>query len=245
MTDLDLTTWANTTAGFLTGELPLQSLNSAVELAFAYISDVGGWVPDDPSDPNGPGEPANHATPQTAATAITAQQVDTVYDIAYHVVITTVMRFSSQLGAGLSLDEAAAAMATDVGNFVSGTINNSPIPIRASTTIVSQTPISDTALLGGSTTEAIRQKIQEIIQEGGKLIDYKQNALVYARATNGLDDTWNVSFVYTQSENPIVVTVVKYTDTTYASLDSGSTAFYVYSMSPTTYQVVSGVTIST
>ena len=66
----DLVTFINETAIIVTGLIPLQSLDDALILVQAYISDVGGWVPDDPLFPEGDGQPANGFTEQQSAEAI-------------------------------------------------------------------------------------------------------------------------------------------------------------------------------
>jgi hypothetical protein len=239
----DLVTWANTTAALLTTDLPLQSLNSAVNLAFAYISNVGGWVPNDPSDPNGPGAPANSATETEAAATIAAQQYAEVYDLNFQVLVTVECQMTAQLGFGLDLAAAAAALSPDVAAFITTAINGSSIPVRVNS-VSTQTPTSGKSLIGGQTTETIRQIIASDLIGDNKIIDYKELALQYATTVNGLDDTWNVQSVYSQNNTPVVVTIVKYADNTYNTLDTTSTTIYVYSVSPTTYQIVTGVILN-
>lgn len=243
MSDSDLTTYVTATATLLTGELPLQSVDSAITLVYAYISDVGGWVPDNPSDPTGPGVPFNNATEAAAASAIAAQQINNVYDLNFSTSVTIECQFSAQLGSGLSLSEAAASMAANVTAFITDTINNSPYPLSVTAT---QTPSanSDRSLVGGNTTQAIREAIVTDLSGDNKIVDYKEIALQFAISTHGLDDTWNVQYVYTQSESPIVIVINKYTDDTYATLDSDNTTTYVFTMSPTNYGIVAGVTIT-
>jgi hypothetical protein len=244
MTNPDLVTWANTTAGLVTAQLPLQSLQSAVDLAFAYITDVGGWVPDDPANANGPGLPANGASEQTGANDITSQQIGDVYDLKFSVSVTLSCQFSQHLGTGLDLNAAAAAMVTDVTNLITNSINDSALPVRVDS-VGTQTPDAGRSLLGGTTTETVRQDIAADVAGVAKVVDYKAIALKYATTVHALDDTWNVKYVYTQTGSPTVVSVQKYTDNTYATLDSHSTTVYLFTISPTTYDIVAGVTLNT
>ena len=246
----DLPTFANDTALLLLGQLPLQSLDSATILVYSYISDIGGWIPDNPLDPLGNGHLANSFTDQQAADAITVQQFNSVYDINFSVTITLNLQASAKLTEGLTLGDAAASMVNQVADFITTTVNDSTIPLRVDDTSTQITD-SDRSIVGGysiidgNTTQAIRQIIDSDITAIGttKDIDYKGLALLYVRNTYGVDDTWNVHSIYTEIDQPISVIIRKYTDTTYAALDSGNTSVYVMNVSPTTYQIVTGVII--
>lgn len=245
MSNPDLITYVQQTAALLIGQLPLQSLNSAVALVYAYISDVGGWLADNPSDPQGPGQPANHFTEQQSANAITAQQIASVYDISFTVSVVLNVQAIAQLTSGLSLSAAAASMASQVSQFIETTINDSNIPLSVNS-VGSQATVSGFSLTGGSTTQTVRQDIASNIanEVTDKVVDYKTNALIYVRNTFGVNNTWNVSSVYTEAGDPISVTIQKYTDDTYATLDMASSTVYVMNISPTTYQVISGVVLT-
>jgi hypothetical protein len=242
MTNSDRPTWITTTAALVTTELPLQSLSAASDLVVEYLSNVGGWVADNILIPLGPGQPANHFTEQQAADAIVTEQFGTVYDLNFHATATIVCQFATQLGPGLTLEEAAAAMAAEVTNLITNSINNSNIPIRVNS-IDSQNVVTLNSELSGTTDSAHRQLIQADLTGVAKIIDYKEIALQYARTINGIDATWNIKSVYTESNSPIVMTIVKYTDITYVTLDTSSHVAYVYSVSQDTNEVVSGVII--
>lgn len=243
MTNLDFISYVNATATQLTAELPLQSLQSALNLSFSYVSNVGGWMPDSQQDPNGPGLPANGASVDQAASDIATQQIENVYDLNFSMNVTIRVQFTEQFGAGLDLGDANAAMQNDLATFVTNSINNSALPIRVDA-ILSQTPQADRSMLGGETTQTLRQNIAADATDNIKIVDYKASALRYSTTVNGLDDTWNVQYVYTQPGNPVVVIILKYTDNTYASIDTSNHTTYVYTVSPTTYQIVSGVVLT-
>lgn len=236
----DLNTFINDAAVLLLDELPLQSLDSAVTYVFAYISNVGGWIPDDPLDPNGDGHPANSFTQAQVADAITTQEIDAVYDINFTITLDLNVQNSAKLTSGLSLPAAAASLANQVSDFVTNSVNNSIIPLRVTAT---STQITDASrsLLGGYTTQAVRQLIASDIADDDKDVDFKGLALLYVRNTYGVDTTWNVHFVYTELNDPIAISIRKYTNTTYATLDGGDITNYVINVSPTTFQVVTGV----
>lgn len=239
MTNLDLSTWIDTTAQDLVAELPLQSLDAAVAQAYLYLSDVGGWVPDNNLLPTGPGVPANGFTPQQAADAITADAFASVYDIALDVVVNVRVHGIAKFTSGLSLDTAAASIAAQITEFLTTEINNSPIPVRLESTST-QTISTPNSSAGGIIDQSVRQNIQDSITNGNKIVDYKALTVVYLRNTYGLDITWNVFSVYTEVDTPINIIVRKYTDDTYSTLDLGDTRLYVINVSPTTYGVVTG-----
>jgi len=241
----DYITFVNDVAALVLKELPLQSLDNAIALVYAYISDVGGWVPDDQLQPQGDGAPANGFSETQSADAITQEEFNKVYDIDFDVNIVVKVHCVAKLSPGLSLNDAATAMVNQVSDFITDTINNSPIPIECDS-VGTQTPDSDRSILGGYTDEALRQTIQadlEALPSTQGVVDHKGIALLFVRETYGLDETWNVFSVYNQPDNPIVVLIKKYTDTTYATLDGDVSTFYVINISPVSYQVVAGVII--
>lgn len=244
MTNPDFITWINDTATLLTAQLPLQSFQSAVNLAFSYVSNVGGWVADDQQNQNGPGAPANGASEEQAASDIASQQIANVYDLSFTANVTLRVQFGQQLGSGLDLSSASAAMQSDLTSFITTTINNAALPVRVEA-VVSQTADAGRSLIGGETTADVRVSIAADAVGGDKIVDYKAGALKYATTINGLDDTWNIAAVYTQAGNPIVVIIVKYTDNAYETIDTANNTTYVFTVSPTTYQVVSGVILTT
>jgi len=239
MTDLTLPAWIDATAAIIITELPLQSRDSATLYTSSYLSNVGGWVPDNILIPQGPGNPANGFTPQQAANAITAEQLAQVYDLNFLVTIQVEVQVASKLVPGLTLNQAAGAVLSQVTQFVTTEINNSDLPMRVDS-VNAGTPISGGSGLGGATTTGMRVSIQADIISGFKVIDYKANTLNYARRQYNLDTTWNVGSVYTELNQPIAVIIQKYTSTSYSTLDTGTTTFYIFTVSENTQVVLSG-----
>lgn len=239
----DLSTFLHDTAVILIGELPLQSLDSAINYVNQYLSDIGGWVPDDPIHPNGPGHPFNNFTEQQAADAITTNEFNKVYDVEFTVTASVRVQFAEKLTAGLTLGAAAASMQNHVSDFITNAINNSFVPVNVLSTST-QTTVVGGSLTSGFTTQSVRQLIATEISSPTKDVDYKALALSYVRNTYGVDNTWNVSSLYTETNQPIAISIRKYTNTTYSTLDGGDTTIYLISVSPTTYQIVSGVIVT-
>lgn len=241
----DLSTFIDETAVILLTQLPLQSLDSSVNFIYQYISNNGGWVPDDPLHPNGDGHVANDFTEQEVADAITTNEFDAVYSIDFTVTTDIHLHFAEKLTNGLTLAAAAASVQNHVSNFITTAINTSPIPLRVESTSTQTTTIAN-SMVGGYTTQTIRQNIATELDAlpGTKDDNYKGLALLYVRNTYGEDDTWNVHSVYTETDAPIAVIIKKYTDNTYATLDVTSIKIYVINVSPTTYQVVTGVIVT-
>lgn len=253
----DLATFIDTTATIVTQQVPLQSMTDAVVLVEAYISDIGGWIPDDPSLPNGNGHLANSYTEQQSADAITTTAFNAVYDVAFEVSLTLRVQVAAKLSVGLTLSDAAIAMENEVADFVTARINESDLPLRVETLNTQSTQITETTLsaqsvygvynsdTGESTTPDIRVLIQDdVVDTVNKIVDYKATTLRFVRDTYGLDDTWNVVSVYTEPNAPIAIQIRKYIDNDYTTLDTGDTTTYVFNVSPETYQIVSGVILN-
>lgn len=236
------TDFVDATALLIVNELPLQSLDSAVGLIVAYISDVGGWVPDDMSQPYGDGAPANGFTEQQSADAIYAEEFAKVYDLEFQVTLTVTVQAAAYLSGGLSINAAGLSMAGQVSNYVTDQINNASIPLRVES-VGSQTTETELSVLGGLTDQTVRQAVADAITGTDKIVDYKALTLKYVIDTYGLDDTWNVASVFWRADQPINIMIRKYTDNSYAALDGDSSTIYVLNISPVTYAVVSGAII--
>src|SRR5678815_3160471 len=126
----DRVTFVNTTAAHILESLPLQSLDTAIVLVNAYISDVLGWVPDVPEDPTGEGMLFNGFTEQQAAEAIIEEQFGAVYDLNFNVTVTLNVQAIAQLASGLTLEQVAGSMANQVSAFITEKVNDSSIPVR-------------------------------------------------------------------------------------------------------------------
>jgi hypothetical protein len=235
----------NNSAELLISELPLESFNSSTQRIYAYVSDVGGWIPDDPLQPFGDGHLANNYTEAQVANDIKTQEYSAIYDLNFTVTVTLNVQGVSKLTSGLSNDSAATSLANQISTFLKNKINQSSLPIRLDTTSI-QTYDVNNSVFGGNTTQTIRENIASSIANEAttKIVDYKALAVKYVRNTYGIDNTWNVLNIYTNANSPIVVMIRKYTDTTYSALDNTDTTTYVISISPNTYVVVGGVIIS-
>lgn len=240
----DFVTWVNNTAIILTTVLPLQSLDSALNYVNAYLSDTGGWIPNDPMMPLGEGLPAVGGTEQDAAEAILDAQFLEVYDVNFNVGLTINVQMAAKLGIGLDITGATTAMSAMVESFITDRINDSILPLRVTTDAMSVSADPDLSDLTGQTSPEMRVAIAAGIAGDDKLVDYKMLALKYAQDTYGIDNTWNVQYIYREITGPIVVTIAHYTDdSTWATLDGGTTQIYVFSISPDTYQIVTGAII--
>jgi|ERR1051326_6378955 hypothetical protein len=244
----DLTTWIDTVSQLVIDELPLQSVQTATVLTEAYLSNIGGWIPDDIGQPSGEGHPNGSPTEQESADAITVDAFAAVYDLNIQATINVSIQISAKLTPGLTpIETVIQNMQNQIAEFITNQINDSELPVRTdSVDVDSLTPdvFGDRSSLGGILDQTIRQGIVTDLAGADKVIDYKALALQYVLDTYGLDEKWNVVSLYTEPTQPIVVQIQKYTDTTYATLDGGNTTIYVISISPDTYGVVSGVILN-
>ena len=244
----DVLQFASSTAILVLLQLPLQSLETATTLFYAYMSDVGGWVPDDPLQPLGDGVLFNNFTEQQAADEITTNQFDSVYDLNFDVTVTINAQVVAQLTSGLTMEHAAGSMANQVALFISDAINQSSIPLRVLDANVGDQILTDqfSQTTGGRTTPEVRMSIASAIAnvDAVKENDYKGIALMFVQNTYGVDDSWNIESVYTEQNQPIAVIIKKYTDGTFVDLDNSEPIGYVISVNSDTYQVVTGVIIN-
>lgn len=240
---LDLLGWKTTTATILVGLIPSQSFESAFVLAETYLSDVGGWNPDNGGDPTGIGQPVNGQLPEAAANSIFDIEHSKVYDVAVIAPIELQFRFTQKLPAGLGEVAVLGAIQDAVENWLKANVlisDRFPVTVDANGVGV----ISGNLIGTGETTSAERVAVAARADSDDKITDYKTAALVFARIKHLLDDNWNVMSFYTEPTKPITVIIRRYTSTTYLDLDEAVTQKYVIVVNPDTYEVVSGVSLS-
>ena len=229
--------WMHNVSAIIIRQVPLQSMDSAFVLVDAYLSNLpGGWVLD--------------LDEQAAANAITKDQYNAVYDLNVRCGIHLDLQMAAKLTPGLPIGDAMDAIENRIRDFLTDQINNSNLPIKLRTidTIEEYAARSTLGVVfttnDQTTTQPVRQSIAADLSGASKVFDYKANGLLYARNTYGLDNTWNVDSVYTETNEPMVMQIKKYTSTTYATLDGSNTTVYVLTISPSTYGIVSGIILN-
>lgn len=227
--------WKTTTATRLLNILPLQTYSTAMVYVEAYLSSVGGWVPDLIENPGGEGEPANGQRPEEAAVSIRVQRSSTVYRIKGKVTVELDYDLCVSMPPNLSDEDALHQSQIDIRRVIDAQIGKSnlkPGDIIANTgsigkgiepTAAERVSYHEKSLLSGQDTDPL-------------VIALKQTRLMYS-----LDQTWNINEVYTEPEQPIVVTFIKYTDSSYTEVAQHSQRKYVVIVNPTDYKVSGGV----
>lgn len=235
MSNESLASWKTDTAIILLGTLPLQTLDSANVLVEDYLSATGGWIPEDPLDPTGPGEPASGETSPQAAQSITDEQLERVYNIDIDANIKVNFHLVQNLDPGLTDEDVIVLIEETVNNFIAEQFG-------CTNMVLAEVDSFDTDIQrGGSTTQDIRQVAQAEVESGDKLIDPVAISLSLARQRFGLDDNWNVSFIYNEPDQDIVAQVERYTDTTYETIDPFSVTQHIVTIDAVNYQLASGV----
>ena len=234
-TNLTLAGWKTTVSTGLIQQLPLQDQASALVLTEEYLANTGGWVPDDAGDPTGPGVPASGATTGEAILAITQNNLDRVFSCALQGTVTFNMAYNRNLDPTLTDEEALLAIAPGLRDFVELQF----VETESNLEFVSLDSY-DGPIVRGPTTAEERRNIQTIIAAGGKLINPKSIALSSARARFNVDNTFNVSYLYTETDKELFHLIVKYTDTTYETLDLTATNQYTIKLDTVSYKVNTG-----
>lgn len=98
----------------------------------------------------------------------------------------------------------------------------------------------DGPIIRGPTTAEERRAIQTDITGGGKLVNPKSIALSSARARFNLDNTFNVIYLYTETDKELFNLIRKYTDTTYETLDVIEPNQYAIKLDKISYKVNTG-----
>lgn len=239
MTNLTLAGWKTTVSVGLIQELPLQDQASALVLTEEYLASTGGWIPDDAGDPTGPGVPASGVTTSEAIVVIAQNNLDRIYSFALQGVLTFNVAYNRNLDPTFSDATALSVIEPVLRDFIELQFVDTETNLEFVTLDSYDGPI-----IRGTTTAEERRAIQTIITTGGKLINPKAIALSAARARFNIDNTFNVSYLYTEDDKELFHLIIKYTDTTYESIDSTATNQFAIKLDSTSYKVNTGQILS-
>ncbi len=217
--------WKTNIGSLLIRRLPGNDLDAGRTLATAYLSSIGGWVPDSGGDPTGDGHPTGSPSDQSVVDAIVAQQLDRSRSaiITLPVVIRTSV--SGAFAPGTSDADVVAALQSDVESRIATALAGAQLQV-ASYTWGSRTIASSRA--EGALSAAERVALQASIAVDD-LLDPAAKAVSWLRTELSLPTTWMASEVYTRDATPgtpVAVTVVRHTSTSYTTLSSPG-YFYV------------------
>jgi hypothetical protein len=239
MTNLTLAGWKTTVSIGLIQELPLQDQASALVLTENYLASTGGWVPDDAGDPTGPGVPASGVTTGEAIIVIAQNNLGRIYSFSLQGVLTFNMEYNRNLDPTFSDATALSVIEPALRDFIELQFVDTETNLEFVTLDSYDGPI-----IRGTTTAEERRGIQTAITTGGKLINPKAIALSSARARFNADNTFNVSYLYTEEDKELFHLIIKYTDTTYESIDPTATNQFAIKLDSVSYKVNTGQILS-
>jgi hypothetical protein len=236
MGTLTLNGWKGSVATGVVESVPLQDFESALILAEDFLGTQGGWNPDDAGDPTGFGEPVSGVTLEESIVLITLEQRDRIY----HTDILGVLNFRIILNENLSLGLDDATVVANLVDILDDTVQANLLNTNIEFVDI---PSYTGTVTSGATDAAIRQNIQSILLAGGKIIDPYAIGLSVARAEYNLDNTYNVQYLYTESNKALFIMVIKYTDNLYATVDTTADARYGITLDPISYKTAGGTTL--
>lgn len=236
MSNESLASWTTDTAILVLDRLPLQTLASCTTLVTEYIGTTGGWIPDDPGQPLGPGQPASGQSQPEAADTIAEGQLERVYRTSVTADIKVNYSVIQNLDPGLSDNDVLVLIEESLADFLESQLDCTILKITEEPTFTGE------VLRNGATTTEQRQEADTQIKSGEKLTTPLSIGLNYARQRFDLDDLWNATYIYTETNNDTVVLVEKYTTVTYDIVDNSSIDQHVVTMDSTTYKLASGLT---
>lgn len=237
MSNDSLQAWKTDTAFLVVDKLPFEDFESAFILVEDYLSSTGGWVPDDEDNPTGPGEPASGATSDEASDIIRDEQFSAVYSTSVTATITISLEYITKLVGGLSDQDVLDNIEEGLNSFINSQIE--PTDLEYDTLVSFDGDPVDGAL----TTTDIRVDLNNTVEAGGKLIDPKAIALDYARNSYSLDNSWNVTYLYTKENNDLFTLVEKYLEG-YTDIDLSDDRQFFVSMDPTSYEISGGALLT-
>ena len=237
MANLTLNSWKVTVSIGVVETLPLQDQVSAFVLAETYLASTGGWIPDDPLNPTGPGVPASGVTTEEAIQIIFNGNLNRIYSVDAQGVVTFNITFEDILTEGLSDEDVLLAIESKFRTFIESQFEGTNMEFV-------QLDSFTGTVLNGPTDQSERLDLQNLLTGGGKLTNPKAIALSAGRARFSLNNTFNVTYLYTESGKDLFVLIDKYTDTTYQTVDTSSTNQFVINLDPVNYTVTSGIALT-
>lgn len=236
MGTLTLNGWISSVAAGVVETVPLQDFESSLALAEDFLGTQGGWNPDDPADPTGLGEPVSGVSLDQAIILITAQQQDRIYHTDVSGVLNFRIKMNNNLSSGLDDTSVTANLIDLLDDLVQANLLQTNIEFV-------DIPSYTGTVTHGPTDASTRQTIQNTITAGGQIIDPYAIGLSVARAEYNLDNTYNVQYLYTETNKALFVMVVKYTDNLYSTVDTTADARYGITLNPVSYQTAGGTTL--
>jgi hypothetical protein len=236
MANLTLNGWTASVAAGTIESLPLQDFESALVLAETFLGTQGGWNPDDVGEPTGPGVPVSGIDLATSILLITLSQRSRIYrgDITGTLNFRIIM--NENLATGLDSDTVLLNFTDRLEELVRANINKTNLEFV-------DIPSFSGNITNGETDAVERVSIQNIITTGGRITEPKALALSSGRAEFNLDNTWNVQYLYTEQNASLFVMILKYTDTSYSTIDSMATNRFGITLDPVSYRTTNGTVL--
>jgi hypothetical protein len=227
--------WKTNVGQLIMIRLPNHDLDSARALATSWLSDNGGWIPDDVGDPTGEGEvTATDIEVADEVRALELARTKTV-TVQFPVILKTTITgsFGSDSTGGDIVELFQEKLETRLSELI-GVDQENTIKILSYDWLAGKTTIRTTGLFDVDDRTGVEQEISEGGEGGGSnLIDPAAIATKHIRNFLGLDSTWVSTFVYSKDNNaetPVSVEIKKYTDTSYSVLDDSATSYYVVTL---------------
>lgn len=233
---LTLNGWKSAAANLLVTTVPLQTFDGSLLLIDSYLASVGGWIPDIETDPVGAGVPANGKTPTQAVEDISLERYSRVHRVSSTVTLEIDMEYITNLIPGQTDEDIITQVKSSITDIIQTHLQKTPF-------IFNQVvDIAGSVITDGNTTDIERRELDTLIINGKIRHDPRAIALYYARTVNMVDQTWNVSSVYVESNNPIVVVISKYINDQYTTIDNTVDHEYIVNINATDYRIIGGIT---
>lgn len=233
MSTQNLASWKRNTASVLIRQLPLQTADSALVLVENYLNTTGGWIPDDELNPTGFGVPASGATNEEAATAIETVQLGRIYKVETDVTIQVRLTQLFNLNPGLDDESVVTAADALIRSQITNQIGKTSLELISIDNIQGEL-VEPYGIL----TPEDRAELNTNVESPSNLIE---KGLQQVRFLYGLDNKWNVDRVYIESGKEPVMSVRKYTNLTYQTIDSETSLQYVITVNSETGLLTSGM----
>lgn len=195
MTHTTLALWKQNIAIRLMTDVPTMDLDSGISAAENYLSQTGGWLPDDPGNPVDLGKPVSGLSDTQIVAVILNDIQQSQYQFDAVVTVPISLTMFTNLSPGLDASQIKDTILTAMRNYIERSMAD--LPIHPNVNASSYTSVSSNVI--GITTGP--QRVAYNAGISADPVPILSKALQQARSRFGLSDLWNFSNIYARDTN--------------------------------------------
>ena len=238
MSNTTMASWQQNIGIRLASNIPTIQVADGISLAANYLSQNGGWKPDNPAIPTGLGVPTSGLSDDAVVAIILSQIADAQYEFTATLTLPVSFTIYANLTSGLNPVQVRDSVGAQVRAYIERL--SADLPIHINTVSLPYTEFNSETV--GVTTPSKRISYNNGI--GGASPNIMSNVLEQARNMFYLDNTWNIASIFT-SDTDTTAILRKYADIGYSVDDPNDSDSVVVGVDLDRGRVISGIKVAT